>query len=84
MAKTLSPAALARALEAVGDISELLRLTQGAVSRARREASGDAYAVAERISQHLDYLGEVAELLRHELERKPADPQQVERLVASL
>jgi hypothetical protein len=68
------PEAIIRALEGASDLSELLTLAQGAAQRVRAGAEGDAYGVAERLSRHLDYLRNVAELLRHELEGADVDP----------
>jgi hypothetical protein len=59
----------ARALGAVDDTGELLKLAESAVERARREAAGDALGVAERLKQHIQFLRDVAELLRYEIER---------------
>lgn len=59
----------ARALAAVTDSAELLKLAHGAVERARSEVYGDALGVADRLSQQIQFLRKVAELLRHEIER---------------
>lgn len=59
----------ARALGAVADADELLKLAHGAVERARTEVSGDALGVADRLSQQLKFLRKIAEVLRHEIER---------------
>jgi hypothetical protein len=63
----------ARALNAVDDTGELLKLAESAVERARREAGGDALGVADRLKQHIHFLRKVAELLRHEIERDEED-----------
>lgn len=68
------PEAIIRALEGASDLMGLLSLAQGAALRARAGCEGDAYAVAERLSRHIDYLRNVAELLRHEIERLEVDP----------
>ena len=59
----------ARALAAVSDSTELLKLAHGAVERARTEVYGDALGVADRLSQQIQFLRRMAELLRHEIER---------------
>lgn len=64
-----NPDATARALDASSDLIELLRLAHGAIQRAQAESHGEAYQVACRLSRHMHYLREVAELLRHEIER---------------
>lgn len=63
----------ARALSAVDDTGELLKLAESAVDRARLEAGGDALGVADRLKQHIHFLRKVAELLRHEIERDEED-----------
>lgn len=60
---------IARALNATADAADLLKLTHRAVHRAQLELDGDAKDVAERLSQQLQYLREVADVLRHEIER---------------
>ena len=64
-----SSKSIARALGAVDDAGELLKLAQGAVERARVEVQGEALGVAERLSQQIEFLRRVADLLRHEIER---------------
>ena len=64
-----SSRSIARALGAVDDAAELLRLAQGAAERARVETQGDALGVAERLSQQIQFLRKVNDLLRHEIER---------------
>jgi hypothetical protein len=59
----------ARALGAVADATELLKLAHGAVERARTEVSSDALGVADRLSQQVQFLLKIAEVLRHEIER---------------
>ena len=59
----------ARALAAVADSTELLKLAHGAVERARSDVTGDALGVADRLSQQIQFLRKVTELLRHEIER---------------
>lgn len=70
----MGPAAQSRALEAVSDVKELLKLAHAAVSRVRREVNGEPYQVAERMSQFLQHLSQVSELLRHEVERQAREP----------
>lgn len=64
-----SSRSIARALGAVDDAAELLKLAQGAVERARTEVHGEALGVAERLSQQIRFLIRVSGLLRHEIER---------------
>lgn len=64
-----SPKSAARALAAVSDSTELLKLAHGAVERARAEVYGDALGVTNRLSQQIQFLRSMAELLRHEIER---------------
>jgi hypothetical protein len=64
-----SSKSIARALGAVDDAAELLKLAQGAAERARAEVSGEALGVAERLSQQIRFLIKVSGLLRHEIER---------------
>jgi hypothetical protein len=64
-----SSKSIARALGAVDDAAELLKLAQGAVERARTEVHGEALGVAERLSQQIRFLVRVSGLLRHEIER---------------
>ena len=59
----------ARALSAVDDTAELLKLAESAVGRAGVEVHGDALGVAHRLSDQIRFLGKVAMLLRHEIER---------------
>lgn len=59
----------ARALGAVADCRELLRLAQGAAERACAEVDGDAGGVANRLSRQLQFLMKITEVLRHEIER---------------
>jgi Trm5-related predicted tRNA methylase len=56
----------ARALAAVRDAAELLELAQRAVERARVELRSDALGVADRLSQQIQFLRKVTEVLGHE------------------
>jgi Trm5-related predicted tRNA methylase len=60
---------VARALAAVRDAAELLELAQRAVERARVELRSDALGVADRLSQQIQFLRKVTEVLGHEAER---------------
>lgn len=60
---------IARALGAVTDAAQLMDLAHGAVERARADVRGDALEVADRLSRQLQFMREVAEVLRHEIER---------------
>jgi hypothetical protein len=71
-----------RALDATSDLTELLRLAHGAIHRAQREAHGEAYHVASRLSRHMHYMRKVTELLRHEIERFEDVPAQTQALPA--
>jgi hypothetical protein len=64
-----SSQSVARALSAVADAAQLIDLAQGAVERACTEVHGEAQDVAVRLSQQLQFLRNVAEVLRHEIER---------------
>ncbi|HEX2198105.1 MAG TPA: hypothetical protein VHG88_05730 [Burkholderiales bacterium] len=64
-----SSRSVARALGAVDDAAELLKLAESAVERARSEVGGDALGVADRLSDQIRFLRKVASLLRHEIER---------------
>ena len=55
--------------QAVSELAELLRLAHSAANRVQAHADGEAAQVAGRISQHVQYLRKVVELLRHEIER---------------
>jgi hypothetical protein len=68
-----SSKATARALSAVDDTGELLKLAESAVERACLEADGDALGVAGRLKHQIHFLRKVAELLRHEIERVEAE-----------
>jgi hypothetical protein len=61
----------------IDDTAELLRLAQRACDRARVELQGDALGVADRLSQQILFLRNVAEVLAHEARRqgKRATPQ---------
>jgi len=60
---------IARALDAAAELTDLLRLAHSAVHRVHVEVSGDAHSVAGRLSEQLEYLRRVADVLRHETER---------------
>ncbi len=64
----------ARALGAVDDAAELLGLAERAVDRARRDCSGEALGVAERLRQQIQFLRKVNGLLRHEIMRPEGEP----------
>jgi hypothetical protein len=64
-----SSKSIARALGAVDDAAELLKLARGAVERACGEVQGEALGVADRLSQQIRFLIKVSGLLRHEIER---------------
>jgi len=55
--------------QAVSELAELLRLAHSAANRVQAHADGEAAQVAGRISQHVQYLRKVVDLLRHEIER---------------
>jgi hypothetical protein len=59
----------ARSRGAVADTVDLLRLAQGACDRARLDLRGEALGVADRLSQQIQFLRKVAEVLGHEAER---------------
>jgi hypothetical protein len=56
-------------IDATSELAELLRLAHSAAQRVQAQTDGEAFQVAARISQHLQYLRKVVELLRHEIER---------------
>lgn len=56
-------------IDATSELAELLRLAHSAAQRVQAETDGEAFQVAARISQHLQYLRKVVDLLRHEIER---------------
>lgn len=58
-----------RALGAVSDLVELLRLAQGAAGRIEHEVHGPAYEVTDLISRDLHRLRRLAERLRIDTER---------------
>jgi len=58
-----------RALAAVNDLIELLRLAQGAADRLEHEVHGPAYEHAELIARELHRLRRVAESLKGSTER---------------
>ena len=68
-----SSKSIARALGAVDDAAELLGLAERAVDRARRDCSGEALGVAERLRQQIQFLRKVNELLRHEIKRPESE-----------
>ena len=56
-------------IDATSELAELLRLAHSAANRVQADTDGEALQVAARISQHLQYLRKVVDLLRHEIER---------------
>lgn len=68
------PEAIFRGLEGASDLIELLKLAEGAAQRARAGCEDEAFRVAERLSRHIEYLRNVAELLHHEIEGLDVDP----------
>jgi hypothetical protein len=56
-------------IDATSELAELLRLAHSAAQSVQAQTDGEAFQVAARISQHLQYLRKVVELLRHEIER---------------
>jgi hypothetical protein len=69
--------------DATSELAELLRLAQSAANRVQADTDGEAFQVAARISQHVQYLRKVVDLLRHEIERIE-DPQASLRASAGL
>lgn len=58
-----------RALHAVNDLVELLRLAQGAAERAAQETFGASYEHAELVSRELGRLRRSTDRLREDIER---------------
>lgn len=58
-----------RALAAVNDLVELLRLAQGAAERVEREVHGPSYEMTDVIARELHRLRRLAERLRLDTER---------------
>jgi hypothetical protein len=56
-------------IDATSELAELLRLAHSAAHRVQADTDGEAFQVAARISQHLQYLRKVVDLLRHDIER---------------
>ena len=65
----MDPEAGSRALAAVNDLIELLRLAQGAADRLEHEVHGPAYEHSELIARELQRLRRVAEHLKGSTER---------------
>ena len=63
-----------RASLAVIDALDLLGMANAAVQRARNELGGEAHHLASRMSAHLNFLREVAELLAREIQNGEATP----------
>jgi hypothetical protein len=56
-------------IDPTSELAELLRLAHHAANRLQADTDGEASQVAGRISQHVQYLRKVVDLLRHEIER---------------
>jgi hypothetical protein len=63
----------ARALAAVKDTMELLRMAHAALYRAKNELQGAPLDVASKLSSNLHVVRQLAEILRHELNRSARD-----------
>jgi len=62
------------ALDAIEETIRLLNQADRSLDEARGTFTGDVCALATRMSRQLCFLSEVAELLYHELARKPGLP----------
>lgn len=63
-----------RVMEAIGEAMQLLEQADRSVNEARGELQGDLLALATRVSRHVRFLREVAELICHEAARERGGP----------
>lgn len=59
-----------RAVDAIGEAIRLIELAERSVNSAQIEFHGDLLELASRLSRHLRFLRNVAELVCHEIERQ--------------
>jgi hypothetical protein len=65
----MDPESSSRALGAVNDLVELLRLSQSAAERVEHEVHGPSYELTDLIARELHRLRRLAERLRSDTER---------------
>jgi hypothetical protein len=65
----MDPESGSRALSAVNDLVELMRLAQSAADRVEREVHGPSYEEADLIARELQRLRRLAERLKGDTER---------------
>jgi hypothetical protein len=65
----MDPESSSRALAAVNDLVELMRLAQSAADRVEREVHGPSYEEADLIARELQRLRRLAESLKGDTER---------------